>query len=159
MDTSVNPCEDFFQYACNTKKRGKKVPFSREDISVDLVDLISTAPKEYSFIKEFYDSCLSITKQFSTSQVIEYCLGDDDCQEEELQKFGQIYVEFLNKIKEIARNGAWPVLTENWESLEDNFNFDWMRFSERLLLNEYYLGAFQYVVKRNKPSSINKIDS
>ena len=145
IDNSVDPCDDFYKYACNINKRGTKVPHPPQDrISTDLVELITNATEDYSFIKKFFNSCLSVSKQFSTSDVVEYCLHDDDCQEMELEKFGPIYVQFLEKVRKIASKGAWPVLTENWEELETHFKFDWMEFSEKILADEYYLGAFQY---------------
>ena len=146
LDPSVDPCEDFFQFACNSNKRGKEFPYSREDVSVDLPKLLKNASEDYNFLKRFFDSCLSVTEQsqFSNREVLTYCLQDEDCRDEELKKFGTIYLDFKNKIEKLANLGGWPVLTENWEELAKIFDFNWKGFVEKLLVYEYYLGALQY---------------
>ena len=83
----MDPCEDFFRYVCSSKKRGKEFPFAREDFTLNLTDLVVKASGDFSFIKDFYESCVSISSQFSTSAVAEYCLHDDKCPEKELRKF------------------------------------------------------------------------
>ena len=85
LDKSVNPCEDFFSYACSRKNRGKKFPYAREKITQDLTKLVEEAAGKFSFVKVFYDSCLSIPTQFSTEDVAEYCTIDGTCTEEQLR--------------------------------------------------------------------------
>ena len=40
IDNTVAPCDDFFQYACSSKKRGKEFPYARKDVTLNLTDLI-----------------------------------------------------------------------------------------------------------------------
>ena len=143
IDTSVDPCEDFFQYACSSKNRGKEYPYAREDITLNMTELVLNASGDFSFLKDFYDSCVLISNQFSTEEVAKYCMSDNSCDKEELLKFGSIYQDFREKALYFANVTSWPVLTENWE--EKAPNFTWQQLSEDILKYEYYLGAFQYV--------------
>jgi len=74
IDETVEPCEDFFQYACSSKKRGKIFPYAREDVTLNLTDLIVKTSGDLSFLKDFYESCVSISEQFTTEEVAQYCL-------------------------------------------------------------------------------------
>ena len=136
LDNTVDPCEDFFQYVCSSKKRGKEYPYAREDVTLNLTDLVVKASGEFSFIKDFYQSCVSISNQFSTAEVTEYCLHDDECSKEELRKFGSIYQEFRENFQDFASDTSWPVLTEDWETKASNFT--WQKLSEDILEKEYF---------------------
>jgi len=143
LDDSTDPCEDFFQYACSSKKRGKEFPYARKEVTLNLTELVVTASGEFVFLKDFYQSCVSISEQFPTIDVAEYCLMDDYCPKEELSRFGAIYQKFRENAQHFANLTAWPVLTEDWESKSKDFT--WQQLSEDILKHEYYLGAFQYV--------------
>jgi len=147
IDNSVDPCDDFFQYACNSNKRGKEFPYAREEVTQNLTELIEEAAGEFSFLKDFYDSCVSITSKFSTEQVAEYCTHDGKCTQEELKKFGIVYPRFREKALNVAKQTLPPVLTDDWESKYENYT--WQKLSEDVLRHEYYLGAFQFVDKEN----------
>merc|ERR1712013_448324 len=147
LDNSTDPCEDFFQYACNSQKRGKEFPYAREEVTLNLTELVVTASGEFGFLKDFYQSCISISEQFPTIDVAKYCMMDDYCPKEELSRFGAIYQSFRENAQVFANLTAWPVLTENWESKSEDFT--WQQLSEDILKHEYYLGAFQYVKDNN----------
>jgi len=149
LDDSVDPCEDFFQYACSSKNRGKEFPFPKDEVVQNLTKLVVEASGEFGFLKDFYDSCVSIKSQFSTEEVAEYCTHDDKCPKEELEKFGTIYQQFRENIQKFAKHTLPPVLTDDWESKSENFT--WQKLSEDILRQEYFLGAFQYVDEKTKP--------
>ena len=158
IDSSVDPCEDFFQYACSSKKRGTEFPYAREDVTLNITELVIKATGYFSFLKDFYQSCVTISTQFSIGDVVTYCLNDNKCPKEELAKFGFIYLDFQQHVKYFANETSWPVLTENWENKSKDFfngeGFSWHKFSEVILKQQYYLGAFQYV--KQSSSSITE---
>ena len=158
IDNSVDPCDDFFQYACSTKNRGKEFPFTRKELTENLTKLVVEASGDYGFLKDFYDSCVSIPTQFSTAEVAAYCIHDNKCTKEELEKFGTVYQQFRENILEFAKRYTMPpVLTDDWELKYENFT--WQKLSEDILRNEYYIGAFQYVDKKSSPPTENFISN
>ena len=149
IDNSIDPCEDFFQYACSSKNRGKEYPYGRKEVTQNLTKLIVEATGDFSFLKNFYDSCVSITSKFSTEAVAAYCLHDNNCPKEELEKFNIVYQQFREDILSFAKHASPPVLIDDWESRSENFT--WQKLSEDILKNYYYLGAFQYVSESEYP--------
>ena len=99
LDKSVDPCDDFFQYACSSKNRGQKFPYAREEIIQNLAELVTKASGKYRGLKNFYASCVSIPMQFSTEKVAEYCITiGGSCPAEELKKFGVVYESFRESV-------------------------------------------------------------
>ena len=159
IDNSVDPCEDFFQYACSNKNRGKEFPYGRKEVTQNLTKLIEEVSGDFSFLRDFYDSCVSITSQFSTEDVVAYCIHDNKCPKEELEKFNIVYQQFREDILSFAKHTSPPVLTDDWESRSENFT--WQKLSEDILRDDYYLGAFQYVKERrlSRPATENFFSS
>ena len=144
LDNSVDPCEDFFQYACSNKNRGKEFPYGGKEVTQNLTKLIVEASGDFSFLKNFYDSCVSITSKFSTEDVAANCTYDNKCPKEELEKFNIVYQQFREDILSFVEHISPPVLTDDWESTSENYT--WQKLSEDVLRHEYYLGAFQFVM-------------
>jgi len=149
LDNSVDPCEDFFQYACSSKNRGKEFPYGRKEVTQNLTQLIVEASGDFSFLKNFYDSCVSITSKFSTEEVAANCTYDNKCPKEELEKFNIVYQQFREDILSFVEHISPPVLTDDWESISKNFT--WQKLSEDILKYDYFLGAFQYVSESKPP--------
>ena len=108
MDTSVNPCDNFYEYACGGWIKTHKIPRNKDEYSaiVELSDnddklLKSIMPKlnkndstTIRKVKDFYRSCLNLTQIDS--------LGAAPIQ------------KFLKKI------GSWEI-DENWDGESWNF--------------------------------------
>uniref|UniRef100_A0A1B0AC31 Neprilysin, neutral endopeptidase 1 n=1 Tax=Glossina pallidipes TaxID=7398 RepID=A0A1B0AC31_GLOPL len=103
MNTSVNPCEDFYQYACGNWKREHRIPEADTSISTfkllgsKILDTLKAALEEpiasqdnYAIIKakEFYRSCVNTV---------------------------QIRKNAEDRLKTILKSlGGWPVIEDNW---------------------------------------------
>ena len=114
MDEAVNPCDDFFQFACGKYMEQTSIPdhkssygtFAkvRETLEVRLRRLfesksVPSEPKAYGNVRGLYQSCMDTDAIKSNSE---------------------------DELKEIIQSlGGWPVLQETWEAK----NFDWLEKS------------------------------
>ncbi|XP_074655291.1 neprilysin-like isoform X4 [Tubulanus polymorphus] len=104
MDSTVNPCDDFFQYACGQWNKKNSIPsdassintFSklRDELQVILNELLAepiTTDEPESVIK---------AKQYYKS-----CMNETEIERRDLQPLRAFIVEL----------GGWPVLDANWD--------------------------------------------
>lgn len=113
MDDSVDPCDDFYEFACGSFMKKTNIPDDKSSvtsfsvISDDLQEQLRTMieepiipdePKPFQLTKKLYKACMNKTT---------------------------IQTDGLKTIKEIlTRLGGWPVLDgDNW----DENSFDWKK--------------------------------
>ena len=143
MDWEVDPCDDFFQFACSSKKRGRDYPNARATITKNLTDLIIGASGNFTFIKHFYESCVSILthKTKSTSELLEIPrkISSNNSQKDDLDNLDDLD-DLKEAILNLTKFSNWPAIIEHWNETE----YSWIKQSEYILKHKYFLGAFQY---------------
>ena len=63
VDFTVDPCDDFFAFACSAKTRGNPLPVT-PIILEDEESLVKSPPQGYAYIKKFYLKCLGKQQSF-----------------------------------------------------------------------------------------------
>ena len=59
---------------------------------------------------------------------------------------GPALVDFKKQVGQFVKQSSWPTLTKDWNPA--NFyttGWTWDKFTERLLQQNYFIGAFQYL--------------
>jgi len=146
IDLTVDPCQDFFAFACSAKTRGTPLPVTPIDL-VDEEALVKSPPEGYEYIKKFYQSCTSISDGFTTEEVFEDCVRDDGkCTEREVEEYGDIYVQFLRYTEDFFKMTLFPAVNPNWEEDSkdwfEGFGWTWWDVSALVLKDNFYLAAF-----------------
>ena len=148
VDMSVDPCEDFFSFACNSATRGSKIPPVAEPL-MDLEQLVMNPPAGFDYVKKFYQSCNNISTEHTSLEVLFACTSTGDCSEERLARSGQVYIDFLRYLETFVNATAFPAVTPNWEEATSGWfgglGWTWWDFAANTLKDYFYLGAFQYV--------------
>ncbi|KAL9885946.1 neprilysin-1-like [Glossina fuscipes] len=146
MDITVNPCEDFFQYACGTWNKKHVIPEDKSSISTfevladnlqiilkDILEEPTSGGDNQATIKAktFYKSCMDIPQ---------------------IRKFGE------KRLKEILKSlGGWPVIETDWQlpkmTIEELLGELRSKYSESVLV-ELYVGADD----KNSSAHILQID-
>ncbi|KAF5280974.1 hypothetical protein FQR65_LT14898 [Abscondita terminalis] len=128
MDTTADPCKDFYQFACGGFDKNTLIPEDKTSISaahyivdeirIKLKDIISNElkpdnTKPYRLLKKFYDLCMNTTA---------------------------IEEDGLSTIKKILQNlGGWPVLEgANWNEAD----FDWKNHTYQSRKIGFSFGTF-----------------
>merc|ERR1719394_1513202 len=147
LDLTVDPCQDFFRFACNPKNPRKA--FSTNEPIVEFKQLIKNPPQGFEYIRKFYQSCTAISTGFSSEEVLMDCASDGVCNDEELELFGKIYIDFFRHMKDFTNKTAFPAVTQNWENVTKDWfggqGWNWWDFAANILKDNYFLGAFQYI--------------
>lgn len=146
MDTSANPCTNFFQFACGTWNKIHIIPEDRSSISTFevlsdeqqvvlkgvLEESIKTDDNKATIkAKQFYKSCMDLPQ---------------------IRKIGE------GRLKDVLQSlGGWPVITPNWHppnmTIEQLMGLIRGNYSEPVLV-ELYVGADD----KNSSANILQID-
>jgi len=78
--------------------------------------LLKFPPKKFEYMQKFYLSCTKINTGFTTEEVFEKCVeadgpGGEKCTKEELEEYGDIYVQMLGYIQQFFKETAFPAVT------------------------------------------------
>jgi len=150
VDFTVDPCDDFFAFSCSAKTRGTKGPFPRKQIAEKKV-LLKFPPKKFEYMQKFYISCTKINTGFTTEEVFEKCVeadgpGGEQCTKEELEEYGDIYVQMVGYIQKFFNETAFPAVTSDWEEVTKDWfggrGWTWDGVAARVLKDYYYLAAW-----------------
>ena len=148
LDMKVDPCDDFFKFVCNVNTRGQYLPPVNEELK-DLERLVRTPPKGLEFVSTFFESCIKISTEHDSLDVLRNCTEDGVCEVDELLKFGQIYVDFLAYLKIFTDAMNFPVVTPDWEKVTANMSggqgWTWWDVATDILTDYSFIGVFQYV--------------
>ena len=162
VDFTVDPCDDFYAFSCSAKTRGRKSPFPRREIPTK-EDLVRDPPKKFEYMRKFYHSCTKINSRFSTEEVFEKCVeadgpGGEKCTKEELEEYGDIYVQMLGYIQQFFKETAFPAVTPDWEEATKDWfggaGWTWDGVAARVLKDYFYIAAYSEVY--SDPSDQNE---
>ena len=154
VDFTVDPCDDFFAFSCSAKTRGRKFPFPSRKIIDKKEDLVRDPPKKFEYMRKFYHSCTKINTGFTTEEVFEKCVeadgpGGEKCTKEELEEYGDIYVQMVGYIQQFFKETAFPAVTSDWEEATKDWfggaGWTWYGVAAKVLKDYFYLGAFNEI--------------
>ena len=149
LDMTADPCQDFFRFACSVAGRGNEVPPVPKPLAT-MKQLVKRPPDGYEYVNEFYQSCVKISTGYTSMQVLFFCREDGICDDDKLveEKYGKVYVDFINYLKQFGTKTAFPVVTLNWEEVTNGWfkgqGWNWWDFAANIMKDYFILGSFQY---------------
>ena len=119
----------------------------------DDAELINFA-NMFEYMRKFYHSCTRINTRFTTEEVFEKCVeadgpGGEKCTKEELEEYGDIYVQMFGYIQQFFKETAFPAVTSDWEEATKDWfegaGWTWYGVAAKVLKDYFYLGAFNEI--------------
>ncbi|XP_062552174.1 neprilysin-1 isoform X2 [Armigeres subalbatus] len=141
MDRTVDPCKDFFQFACGTWNKKHVIPEDRSSISTFEV----LADQQQVILKGVLEESVDVNDNQATLKAKMFYKSCMDLQQ--IRKIG------INPIRTVLKSlGGWPVIEPNWTppnvSIEQLIGTLRGVYSEPVLV-ELYVGADDKNSSRN----------
>ncbi|XP_023930213.1 neprilysin isoform X2 [Lingula anatina] len=142
MDQTIDPCDDFFEYACGAWNRKNIIPEDKSSYNTfgKLRDELQVLLKALLEKPDMPNQPNSVTK---TRNLYRSCMNESLI---ELRGAKPVF-DFLETL------GGWPVLTSNWSES----SFDWIELVAKLRLYNNKLLIDEWVSSDDKNSSVNII--
>ncbi|XP_053687321.1 neprilysin-1-like [Sabethes cyaneus] len=146
MDQSVDPCEDFFQFACGTWNKKHVIPEDRSSISTFEV----LADQQQMILKGVLEESIEVSDSQAT---IKAKMFYKSCMD--LQQIRKVGIKPLRNV--LKSMGGWPVIEQTWTAPNTSVEYllGLLRgvYSEPVLV-ELYVGADD----KNSSKNILQID-